>query len=177
EMGAEQFARDVRITQIYEGTNGIQALDLVGRKLGMGFGRALRRFFHPTLEMLDEYQSNTFIVEQTFQLRTALGKLQQATVLVAQNGLRDKNEAGAASTDYLRIFALVAMGAYWLKIMKVAHEKMESDPSQKDFFEAKINTGKFFFDRMLPEVQGRFASLTAGAKPLMTMTEEQFRVA
>ncbi len=177
EMGAEQFARDVRITQIYEGTNGIQALDLVGRKMGMGFGRALRRFFHPTLAMLDEYQSNTFIVEQTFQLRKALGKLQQATVLIAQNGMRDKNEAGAASTDYLRIFALVAMGGYWLRIMKVAHEKLESDPAQKDFYEAKINTGKFFFDRMLPEVQGRFASLSTGAKPLMTMTEEQFRVA
>jgi alkylation response protein AidB-like acyl-CoA dehydrogenase len=177
ETGVEQYARDVRITQIYEGTNGIQALDLVGRKMGMGFGRALRRFFHPTLALLDEYQANTFVVEQVFQLRKALGKLQQATVLVAQNSMRDKNEAGAASTDYLRLFALVVMGVYWLKIMKTAYEKRESDPSQKDFYDAKINTGKFFFDRMLPEIQGRFAALATGAKPLMTMTEEQFRVA
>jgi alkylation response protein AidB-like acyl-CoA dehydrogenase len=177
EMGAEQFVRDVRITQIYEGTNGIQALDLVGRKLSMGFGRALRRFFHPTLEMLDEMQNVPHLIEHVFALRKALGKLQQATVLIAQNSMKDKNEAGAASVDYLRIFALVVMGAYWLKILKAAHEKRASDPSQQEFCDAKINTGKFFFDRLLPEVQGRFAMLSSGAKPLMTMTEEQFRVA
>lgn len=177
DYGAEQFARDVRITQIYEGTNGIQALDLIGRKMGMGFGRLLRRFFHPTLELLDTYQTDVNLVEQVFALRKALGKLQQATVLVAQSAMKDKNEAGAASVDYLRIFALVVMGTYWLRIMKTAHAKLESDPGQKDFYLAKIQAGKFFFDRMLPEVQGRFGMLSTGAKPLMSMTEEQFRVA
>jgi len=177
DYGAEQFARDVRITQIYEGTNGIQALDLVGRKLGMGFGRPLRRFIHPLMEQMDAMQSDPNLVEHVFALRKALGKLQQATILIAQNGMRDKNEAGAASTDYLRIFALVALGKYWLKIMKTAHEKLQGGASDKDFYLAKLNTGKFFFDRMLPEIQGRFASLSTGAKPLMQMTEEQFHVA
>jgi alkylation response protein AidB-like acyl-CoA dehydrogenase len=177
DYGAEQYARDVRITQIYEGTNGIQALDLIGRKMGQNFGRLLRRFFHPTLKMMDEYQNDARIIEQVFALRKAIGKLQQATILVAQSSMKDKNEAGAASVDYLRIFALVTLGTYWLKIMKTAHDKLQSDPGQKDFYEAKIQTGKFFFDRMLPEIQGRFAMLATGGKSMMTITEEQVRVA
>ena len=177
DYGAEQFARDVRITQIYEGTNGIQALDLVGRKMGVAFGRPLRRFIHPLLTMMDEMQNDPKLVEHVFALRKALAKLQQATILIAQNSMRDKNEAGAASTDYLRIFALVALGGYWLRIMKVANEKLDSDPGQKDFYQAKLHTGKFFFDRMLTEVQGRFAMIATGAKPMMAMTEEQFHVA
>lgn len=177
DYGAEQFVRDVRITQIYEGTNGIQALDLIGRKMGQNFGRLLRRFFHPTLEILDAMQGDAALVEHVFALRKSMGKLQQATVLVAQNAMKDKNEAGAASVDYLRIFALVAMGSYWLKIMKVANEKIASGEGQKEFYEAKLHTGKFFFDRMLPEIQGRFVALSSGAKPLMNMSEEQFKVA
>lgn len=177
DYGAEQFARDVRITQIYEGTNGIQALDLVGRKLGMGFGRPLRRFIHPLLNELDELQNNEALVEHVFAMRKALGRLQQATILIAQNSMRDKNEAGAASTDYLRIFALVALGKYWLQIMKTAQAKIQEGSGDKNFYEAKLNTGKFFFDRMLPEVHGRFAMLSTGAKPMMAMTEDQFHVA
>ena len=177
DMGAEQFARDVRITQIYEGTNGIQALDLIGRKMGQNMGRLMRRFFHPLLNMMDEMQSDAALVEHVFALRKAVGKLQQATVLVAQSALKDKNEAGAASTDYLRMFALVAMGQYWLKIVKAANEKLAKGEGEKDFYEAKLHTGKFFFDRVLPEVHSRFTSLSSGAPSLMNMTEEQFRVA
>ncbi len=177
DYGAEQFVRDVRITQIYEGTNGIQALDLVGRKMGISYGRLLRRFFHPTMELLDSSQSDPKLAEHSFALRKALGKLQQATVLIATNSMKDKNEAGAASVDYLRLFALVVMGSYWLKILRVAHQKLESGEGNKEFYQAKINTGKFFFDRIMPEIQGRFAMVSAGAKPLMTMTEEEFRVA
>ncbi|MDB5478641.1 MAG: acyl-CoA dehydrogenase, middle domain protein, partial [Alphaproteobacteria bacterium] len=177
DYGAEQFTRDVRITQIYEGTNGIQALDLIGRKMGQNYGRLLRRFFHPTLKMLDEMQNDPLLVEHVFALRKAVGKLQQATVLVGQSAIKDKNEAGAASTDYLRIFSLVVLGSYWLKIMRTANEKLTIDPGQKEFYAAKIHTGKFFFDRMLPEVQGRFAMLSSGAKPLMNMSEEEFKVA
>jgi hypothetical protein len=167
----------VRITQIYEGTNGIQALDLIGRKMGLNFGRLLRRFFHPTLTMLDEMQTDTKLAENVFALRKAMGKLQQATLLVGQKALKDKNEAGAASTDYLRIFALVVMGAYWLRILKTAHEKLASATGNKTFFEAKLATGQFFFDRMLPEVYGRFNMLSTGAAPIMNITEEQLHVA
>lgn len=177
DYGAEQFVRDVRITQIYEGTNGIQALDLIGRKMGMNFGRLLRRFFHPTLEMLDKMQGDARLVENVFALRKALGKLQQATVLVGQKALKDKNEAGAASVDYLRMFALVAMGSYWLRIIQAAHAKLESGEGDKNFYEAKLHAGQFFFDRMLPELYGRFGMLSTGAKPIMSITEEQLHVA
>lgn len=177
DMGAEQFARDVRITQIYEGTNGIQALDLIGRKMGQNMGRLMRRFFHPLLNMMDAMQEDAALVEHVFALRKAVGKLQQATVLVGQNAMKDKNEAGAASTDYLRMFALVAMGNYWLKIMDAANKKLAEGSGDKEFYEAKLHTGKFFFERVLPEVHSRFISLSSGAPSLMDMTESQFRVA
>jgi alkylation response protein AidB-like acyl-CoA dehydrogenase len=177
DYGIEQYARDVRITQIYEGTNGIQALDLIGRKMGMNFGRLLRRFFHPALNLLDEMQKNPALAENSFALRKALGRLQQATVLTGQKAMKDKNEAGAASTDYLRMFALVALGTYWLRIMKTAQEKITSGTGDRKFYEAKIATGQFFFDRMLPEVHGRFAMISAGGKSMMGITEEQLHVA
>lgn len=177
DYGAEQYVRDVRITQIYEGTNGIQALDLIGRKMGLNYGRLLRRFFHPTLTMLDEMQSDSRLIENVFALRKAMGKLQQATMLVGQKALKDKNEAGAASTDYLRIFSLVALGTYWLRIIKAAHVALENGTGNKTFYEAKLATGQFFFDRMLPEVYGRFNMLSTGAAPIMTITEEQLHVA
>lgn len=177
DYGVEQYARDVRITQIYEGTNGIQALDLIGRKMGMNFGRLLRRFFHPALNLLDEMQKDPALAENSFALRKALGRLQQATVLTGQKAMKDKNEAGAASTDYLRIFALVALGTYWLRIMKTAQDKIASGTGDKKFYEAKIATGQFFFDRMLPEVHGRFAMISSGGKSMMGITEEQLHVA
>jgi alkylation response protein AidB-like acyl-CoA dehydrogenase len=177
DYGVEQYARDVRITQIYEGTNGIQALDLIGRKMGMNFGRLLRRFFHPALNLLDEMQKDPALAENSFALRKALGRLQQATVLTGQKAMKDKNEAGAASTDYLRMFALVALGTYWLRIMKTANEKITSGTGDKKFYEAKLATGQFFFDRMLPEVHGRFAMISSGGKSMMGITEEQLHVA
>lgn len=174
---AEQYVRDVRITQIYEGTNGIQSLDLIGRKMGLSYGRLLRRFFHPTMVMLDEMQNDPKLVENVFALRKAIGKLQQATLLVGQKAMKDKNEAGAASVDYLRMFSLTVMGSYWLRIMKTAHEKLEKGEGNKTFYEAKLATGQFFFDRMLPELYGRFGMLSTGAKPIMSITEEQLHVA
>jgi alkylation response protein AidB-like acyl-CoA dehydrogenase len=177
DYGVEQYVRDVRITQIYEGTNGIQALDLIGRKMGLSYGRLLRRFFHPTLTMLDQMQSDPRLVEHVFALRKAMGKLQQATILVAQKSMKDKNEAGAASVDYLRMFALVVLGRYWLQIIQSAYKKLDAGEGDKNFYQAKINTGQFFFDRMLPELYGRFGMISTGAKPLMHMTEEQFHAA
>jgi alkylation response protein AidB-like acyl-CoA dehydrogenase len=177
DYGVEQYARDVRITQIYEGTNGIQALDLIGRKMGLSFGRLLRRFFHPALNLLDEMQKDPALAENSFALRKALGRLQQATVLTGQKAMKDKNEAGAASTDYLRMFALVALGTYWLRIMKTAQDKIVKGEGDKKFYEAKLATGQFFFDRMLPEVHGRFAMISAGGKSMMGITEEQLHVA
>ena len=107
EWGMEQLVRDVRITQLYEGANGIQALDLVGRKLGAHFGRQLRTFFHPVMAFIEQQQADAELSEFVLPLAKAYARLQQVTLHVAQQGLRDPNDAAAASYDYLRLFALV----------------------------------------------------------------------
>lgn len=176
EYGVEQYARDARIAQIYEGTNGIQALDLVGRKMGQNMGRLLRRFFHPVSEYLSCNQDNAAMQEFVFPLAKAFAKLQQSTAMVAQKGLKDPNEAGAASTDYLRQFALVALGFMWARMAEVALDKLatDTDSGKKEFYESKLKTGRFFFERMLPEADARQKMVLSGAKTLMDMEETAF---
>ncbi|MGN7437672.1 MAG: acyl-CoA dehydrogenase C-terminal domain-containing protein [Alcanivorax sp.] len=174
EWGMEQYARDARIAQIYEGTNGIQALDLVGRKMPQNFGRLLRRFFHPVQDFINEHQGNPEMQELIFPLAKAFMKLQQATALIAQKGLKNPDEAGAASVDYLRQFALVAMAFIWCKMALIAKEKLESGEGDKEFYQAKLHTAEFFMTRMLPESDARFKMVMAGAKPLMQMDEAAF---
>ena len=176
EYGVEQYARDARIAQIYEGTNGIQALDLVGRKMGVGFGRLLRRFFHPVGEFIEQNQMDESIQEFIFPLAKAFAKLQQSTAMIAQKGLKDPNEAGAASSDYLRQFALVALGYMWARMAKVAAAKIktDTDSGKKEFYESKIQTARFFFERMLPEADARQKMVLSGAKSLMEMQETAF---
>lgn len=174
EYGVEQYARDARIAMIYEGTNGIQALDLVGRKMGQNYGRLLRQFFHPVLDFIESNQDNPALGEFVFPLAKAFAKLQQASVQVAMKGLKDPNEAGAASTDYLRLFALVAVGFMWARMAKVAQEKLAESSDKTDFYQSKIKTARFFMERMLPEAESRFRMVMAGAKPLMDMTDTEF---
>lgn len=172
EWGMEQYVRDARIAQIYEGTNGIQALDLVGRKMGVGFGRLLRRFFHPVQQFIEESQANAELAEFIFPLAKSLAKLQQSTAFIAQKGLKNPDEAGAASSDYLRQFALVALAYMWCLMAKAALEK-EGEQSE-EFYEAKLQTARFFMTRMLPEADARFKMVMAGAEPLMAMKESAF---
>ncbi len=162
ESGVEQYVRDARIAQIYEGTNGIQALDLVGRKMPQHFGRLLRRFFHPVQEFIEEHQSNAELQEFIFPLAKSFMKLQQSTAMVAQKGLKNPDEAGAASVDYLRHFALVAMAFMWCKMVIAAQKKLKSGEGDKAFYEAKIKTARFFMERVLPESDARFKMVLAG---------------
>lgn len=175
EYGVEQYARDARIAMIYEGTNGIQALDLVGRKMSQNYGRLLRRFFHPVFDFIESHQNDENLTEFIFPLTKAFAKLQQATAQVAMKSLKDPNEAGAASTDFLRLFALVAVGFMWVRMAKVAQEKLISaDTDKTAFYQSKIKTARFFIERMLPEAESRYRMIMAGAEPLMGMTEEEF---
>ena len=174
EYGVEQYARDARIAMIYEGTNGIQALDLVGRKMGQHMGRYLRRFFHPVSEFIEENQSNSELQEFIFPLAKSFAKLQQATAVIAQKGMKDPVEAGAASVDYLRHFALVAMGYMWIQMAKVAQEKLAAGEGDKKFYESKIKTARFFFARMLPEADWHFKAVMAGKDSLMEINEDEF---
>ncbi len=176
EWGMEQFVRDARIAQIYEGANGIQALDLVGRKIPQDMGRLLRRFFHPMMAELEAESSNPALIEFVAPLTKAFAKLQQATATIAQKGMKNPDEAGAASTDYLRLFGLVALGWMWLKMIKVASENLPTAGGQAAFYDAKIKTARFYFARLLPATDTLAKTIQAGAPSLMDMEVEQFNL-
>lgn len=172
EHGMEQLVRDARITQLYEGTNGIQALDLVGRKLPQHMGRLLRRFFHPVFAFIEENQADAALADFVLPLAKAFGRLQQATAGVAQQGLRDPDEAGAAATDYLRLFALTALAYVWALSAKKILEMPEE--AREDFHKAKLATARFYMTRLLPQTSGLFAAINAGAAPIMAPEEAWF---
>ncbi|MEQ8964323.1 MAG: acyl-CoA dehydrogenase C-terminal domain-containing protein [Azospirillaceae bacterium] len=174
EWGMEQYVRDARIAQIYEGANGIQALDLVGRKMGQNTGRLLRRFFHPVDAFVSANMEDPALQEFVVPLAKAFAKLQQATALVAQRGMADKEEAGAAASDYLRLFGLVAVGYMWARMAKLALEKKPTANGREAFYDAKIKTARFFFQRMLPEVNALNLAITSGKASLMELDEAQF---
>ncbi len=174
ETGVEQYVRDARICQIYEGTNGIQALDLVGRKLPQDMGRLLRRFFHPVGAEIEADMEREDLAEFVLPLAKAFAKLQQATAVIAQKGLKDPEEAGAAATDYLRLFGLVALGWMWLKMVKAAQTKLAAGEGNAAFLEAKIRTARFYTAKLLPQTNALFITIMAGAQPLMEMEEAAF---
>ncbi len=166
EYGVEQYVRDARITMIYEGTNGIQAMDLVGRKLAMNTGRYLRAFFHPASEFVAKHKDNPAMAEFTKPLHVHLGYLQQATLWIATRGMADPNEAGAAAVEYQRMFAQVALAWIWARQALIALDKI-SKGEDKEFYQAKIDTARFFMQRILPQNVGLLASLTNGSKSIM----------
>ncbi len=172
DWGMEQLVRDARITQIYEGTNGIQALDLVGRKLSVGTGRLLRRFFHPVADYIETTSNDPAMAEFVLPLAKAFAKLQQATAWLAQAGLKDPEEAGAAANDYLRLFALVALGYMWCRMVAVALPKQEGDEAA--FYQGKVAAARFFTAKILPETNLLFTTLTAGKTSVMTPSEAFF---
>ncbi|USO08361.1 MAG: acyl-CoA dehydrogenase C-terminal domain-containing protein [Rhodospirillales bacterium] len=174
DTGVEQYARDARIAEIYEGTNGIQALDLVGRKMGVGYGRLLRRFFHPVTQFIEAEMENDAMGEFVMPLAKAVAKLQQATATIALKGLKDPVEAGAASVDYLRMFALSAIGFCWARMAKVALAKKGSGDGRDEFYDSKLQTARFYMTRMLPEYEARFRMVMAGKAALMELQAANF---
>jgi hypothetical protein len=166
----EQFSRDVRITPIWEGTNGIQALDLAGRKMPQHMGRLLRRFFHPALDFIDENKDNPDMKEFVVPFSKALKGLQKTTLFMAQKGLGNPYEIGAAATDYLRQFGLVAMGYMWLLMLEVAFSKRKNN----DYYEHKIILARFFFERILPETLSRAIAISSGSRTMMSMPDKGF---
>ena len=172
EWGMEQLVRDARITMLYEGANGIQALDLVGRKMPLHNGRLLRRFFHPVDAWLRQRMEKPELQEFVMPAMKAFGRLQQVTALVAQKALADPDEAGAAASEYLRAFGLVAMGYLWARIAEIALAKLGGEEAA--FYKAKLATARFYMARVLPETNALFANIAAGAKPLMELEAEAF---
>ncbi len=173
ETGVEQFVRDARISMIYEGANGIQALDLVGRKLGRDGGRAITTFFGEVTAFMKENGANEALKPFIAPLGAALKDLQQATMWLMQNALTKPDNAGAASTDYLHLFGLVTLGYMWARMAKVAQDKL-ADGGDQAYLKTKLVTGKFFVERMLPETSLRLSRVQAGSDTMMELPAEAF---
>ena len=171
EWGLEQYVRDVRITLIYEGTNGIQALDLVGRKLAANGGRAIFTFFAEIDDYVSAHEGDEDLVPFIDGLASAKAQLKQATDWLMENGMSNFDNAGAASHDYLQLFGLTALAYMWAQMAEIALQQAGSgDP----FYEDKLVTGRYFLDRLLPEAASHLAKVRAGADSMMALDAERF---
>jgi alkylation response protein AidB-like acyl-CoA dehydrogenase len=174
EYGIEQYVRDARIAQIYEGTNAVQALDLVGRKLPMEGGRLVRRFFELVKRDVDAAAQVDGLEDFAKALGGSLYQLQKATMLLAEKGFANPDEVGAAATEYLNLMGFVAVGWQWLRMATVSQQKLAAGEGDKRFHEAKLKTARFFFGRLLPETATLLAAIQAGSAPIMALAAEEF---
>jgi len=174
EHGMEQFVRDARIAQIYEGANGIQALDLVGRKLGKDGGRALMAFINEVGTFLKEKDADEAMKAYVMPMGVSLGHLQQASMWFMQNAIGKPDNAGAGATDYMHMFGLVALGYMWCKIAEAAITKLPRANGSAPIYSAKLVTARFFMERMLPETVAHLARIQSGAASTMELPDEAF---
>ncbi|WP_395651255.1 acyl-CoA dehydrogenase C-terminal domain-containing protein [Brevundimonas sp.] len=170
---ASQYLRDARITMIYEGTNGIQALDLVGRKLPSQGGRAIMTWFADIDAFVAENAGNESIKTYVDGLADAKAKLQEGTMWLMQNGMANPDNAGAASTDYLNLFGITALAFLWAQMAKAAQAKIDAG-SDDPFYATKLQTGRYFVERILPDAGAHLAKMKTGADVLMAMPAEAF---
>jgi acyl-CoA dehydrogenase len=175
EHGMSQYVRDARIAMIYEGANGIQALDLVGRKLGLNGGRAVMAYFKEVGDFCEENRANDKLSFYTKHLKKGLNDLQAATMWLMQNAMAKPDNAGAASNDYMHLFGLVALGYMWARMAKASQEKLDGGAGDKAaFFEAKLTTARYFMERIMPETAAHLARIQSGADTLMALPAEAF---
>ena len=176
EYGLEQFVRDARIAQIYEGTNGVQALDLIGRKVPEGNGRLLRRFLALVQADLKDAQGDARVADRAAQLGAAVRKPQESIMTVIQKAMQNPDEAGAAATDFLRMMGLVATGWMWLKMARVALDRTAGGAGNGDarFYDAKVKTARFYFAKLLPQVDALAATMQSGAATVMELEAAAF---
>ena len=172
EHGMSQFVRDARIAMIYEGANGIQALDLVGRKLALNGGRAVQAFFKEVGDFCEENRDDEKMKPFTKALKKGLNDLQAATMWLMQNAMQKPDNAGAASTDYMHLFGLVALGYMWAQMARSA--QAGSANGSAAFLENKLTTATFYMDRIMPETATRLARISAGADSMMALPAEAF---
>ena len=173
ENGVEQLVRDARITQLYEGTNGIQALDFVGRKLPMKGGRAAQRLLGAISSFTAQYKADPKMTEFVEPLEKALGRVQDAVLFLMQNAMKNPDEAGAAATDLLRLVALTAMAFMWNRIAVAAHKGLAAG-NDNDFYETKLDTARFYMARVMPQTTSLNHQIKAGAGTLMALKAEAF---
>ena len=174
EWGMEQFVRDARIAQIYEGTNGIQALDLVGRKLPANTGRNLRPFFHELSAYLESKQDDPRPEFQPFVtgLAKVFVRLQQVTGWIAEKGMKNPEEGAGAATDYLRMLGLVSLAYLWARMADIALAQRQGDEAL--FYQAKLDTARFYFERLLPQTGALTSAIMSGCASMMNFNPEAF---
>jgi len=173
EWGMSQFVRDTRIALIYEGANGIQALDLVGRKLARNGGRALMTLNSEIDGFLKENGENEHLPEYMTGLKDAKDKLTKGTMWLMQNGMTNPDNAGAGSVDYMHMMGLTTLAYMWAKMGVVAQAAID-EGSNDPFYKNKIITGRYFMLRMLPMLDAHLAKIQTGAKPLMELEAAAF---
>ncbi|ASY61611.1 Acyl-CoA dehydrogenase [Sinorhizobium sojae CCBAU 05684] len=175
EHGMSQYVRDARIAMIYEGANGIQALDLVGRKLAMNGGRAVMALFKEIGDFCEENRGDDRLSAYTKALKKGLNDLQAATMWFMQNAMAKPENAGAGSTDYMHLFGLVVLGYMWAKIAKTAEERLAAGGAgNADYLRNKLITARFFMERIMPETALRKARIETGADTMMALDAAAF---
>ena len=174
EWGMSQYARDCRIAMIYEGTNGIQALDLVGRKLSMDGGKYMREYLNLVQTFINEKHSEDLKNDFITPLKKSIEHLQAALMFFMQNGLKNPLSAVSGATDFLHLVGLVSLGFIWSKKAQSAKEKLKDISANKNFLEAKILTGSYFMHRQLPETKLRLDRILTGEKQVMSLAANQF---
>jgi len=177
EWGMEQFVRDSRIAMIYEGTNGVQAMDLCGRKLASKGGKAVQAFFAAIDEEIAGAKQIEGLADMAGKLERALGEQKAATMWFMQNAMQNPNHLGAGAHHYMHIMGIVTLGFMWLKMAKVAKAALEGAPEDAAFYEAKLTSAAYYIERFLPDAGALRRKLEAGSDNMMKLTEEAFATA
>jgi alkylation response protein AidB-like acyl-CoA dehydrogenase len=175
EWGMEQFVRDARIAMIYEGANGVQALDLIGRKLPMKGGQPLMAFFGLIRAFLKENEGHEALKRDFLDpLKAASKDLQASAEFFMAEGMKNPNAALAGATDFMHLFGLVGIGHAWAQMARAAHAALEAGTGDSAFYENKLRTGRYFMSRLLPETALRLTRIRSGADPVMALPAEAF---
>ena len=175
EHGMSQYVRDARIAMIYEGANGIQALDLVGRKLALNGGRAIMALFKEIGDFCEENRNDAAMAPYTKALKKGLTDLQTATMWFMSNAMAKPDNAGAGSTDYMHLAGLVVIGYMWARMAKTAQAALAEDGQERDaYLDAKLVTASFYMSRILPETALRRTRIEAGAETMMALDAAVF---
>ncbi len=174
EWGMSQFARDARITMIYEGANGVQALDLVGRKLAQDGGKHVMAFFEMVKTFCKENADVDGMQEFVEPLKNASKDLQAAGMYFMQNGMKNPNNALAGSYDFMHMMGHVCLGLMWARMAKAAMGALANGASDTEFYETKIATGKYYMTRQLPATSMHLSRIESGADPVMALKAANF---
>jgi alkylation response protein AidB-like acyl-CoA dehydrogenase len=177
EWGMEQYVRDARIAMIYEGTNGVQAMDLVGRKLSSNGGRAVQAFFKVVGDDVAAAKAVPETAAFAEALEKANGQLQGATMWFVQNGMQNPDNVGAGAYSYMQIMGLVATGLMWLRMASAAVKLKAAGEGDAAFLDAKLVTARFFAERILPDAGSLRRKIEGGSEALMALPVEAFMAA